>query len=43
MNSLCNTCNTGAMFVDDEPLGCPFVDKLKDGKCTCYAEIPNES
>lgn len=42
---LCSTCKTGAKFIDDEPLGCPFTGKLKDGECGMYAkmEVQNES
>jgi len=36
---LCSTCKTGANTVEDEPFCCPFVDRLKDGKCECYVEM----
>jgi len=39
MSELCGTCKTGANFVEDEPVCCPFVDRLKDGKCGCYAKL----
>jgi len=42
MVSLCNTCKTGANTIEDEPFGCPFVDRLNDGQCDCYIKVKED-
>ena len=39
MADLCSTCKIGANTVEDEPLGCPFIEKLHYGECECYVRV----